>query len=123
MILVDTSVWIDHFCKGDELLADLLGREQVVMHPFVIGELAMGHLPRRLAILADLRDLPQVTVAQHIEVMHFIERGRLFGTGVGYLDAHLLAGVSLTSGAALWTRDKQLLAVAERLSLAAHLAH
>lgn len=123
MILVDTSVWIDHFRKGDELLAELLDRAEVVTHPFVIGELALGQLPRRQAVLADLRGLPQVTVAHHDEVMHFIERERLFGTGIGYLDAHLLAGVRLTSGVALWTRDKPLLTVAERLSLAARVVH
>jgi predicted nucleic acid-binding protein len=121
--LVDTSIWIDHFRQGDALLAQLLRQRLVVMHPFVLGELAIGNLPRRRAILADLQDLTQVIVAEHQEVMSFIEHERLFGTGIGYLDAHLLAATRLTEETTLWTRDKPLLRVAERLSLAARLTH
>lgn len=123
MILVDTSVWIDHFRKGDERLADLLERAQVVTHPFVIGELALGRLPRRDALLADLRDLPQASVADAGEIMLLIEQESLFGSGIGYLDVHLLAATRLTPDTSLWTRDKRLSAVAERLSLATRMAH
>jgi len=123
VILVDTSVWIDHFRKGDERLADLLERAQVVTHPFVIGELALGRLPRRDALLADLRDLPQASVADAGEIMLLIEQESLFGSGIGYLDVHLLAATRLTPDTSLWTRDKRLSAVAERLSLATRMAH
>jgi len=91
------------------------------MHPFVIGELALGHLRRRAVILATLRDLPQATVAHDDEVMRLIGQHTLFGIGIGYVDVHLLAAMRLTPGVSLWTRDKRLSAIAERLSLAARL--
>jgi predicted nucleic acid-binding protein len=123
VILVDTSVWIDHFRKGDERLADLLERAQVVTHPFIIGELALERLPRRDALLADLQDLPQASVADTGEVMLLIQQESLFGIGIGYVDVHLLAAARLTPDTSLWTRDKRLSAVAERLSLASRMAH
>jgi predicted nucleic acid-binding protein len=123
VILVDSSVWIDHLRRADEILTDLLDREQVLMHPFVLGELALGHLRQRDVVLEALQDLHQATMARDEEVMHVIERQRLFGLGLGYVDAHLLAAVQLTPQASLWTRDKRLLAAAERLSLAARLTH
>lgn len=123
MILVDTSVWIDHLRSGDALLAGLLDEGQVLSHPFIIGELALGNLRQRESILADLLELPQAFAAGDDEVMHFIDRERLFGFGIGYLDAHLLAATRLTQGAALWTRDRRLSAAAERLSLAARAVH
>lgn len=119
MILVDTSVWVDHLRTGDRRLVQLLDAEQVFTHPFVIGEIALGKLPRRNLILATLRFLPEVLVAAHEEVLEFIERYQLFGSGVGYVDAHLLAAIKLTAGTGLWTRDKSLRAVAERLALVA----
>lgn len=118
MILVDSSVWIDHFREHDEVLSDLLERERVLAHPFVIGELALGSLHRREAVLTRLRELPQALVATDAEVSQFIERERLFGLGIGYTGAHLLATVRLTHGTALWTRDKRLAAAARRLDLA-----
>ena len=123
MILVDTSVWIDHLRHADDVLTDLLDQEQVLMHPFIIGELALGHLRQRDAVLQALRDLRQATVAHDEEVLRTIEHERLFGIGLGYLDVHLLAAVRLTPEASLWTRDKRLLAAAERLSLAARVTH
>ncbi|MGH7090858.1 MAG: type II toxin-antitoxin system VapC family toxin, partial [Stellaceae bacterium] len=87
-------------------------------HPFVIGEVALGNLRRRAVVLDALSDLPRASTATDLEVLHFIERHALFGRGIGYVDAHLLAGVQLTHGATLWTNDKQLYAVANRLSLA-----
>lgn len=119
MILVDTSVWVDHLRSGNRRLIHLLDTEQVLTHPFVIGEIALGILPQRNLILATLRLLPAVVVATHEEVLEFIERHRLFGSGIGYVDAHLLAAVKLRAGSGLWTRDKSLRAVAERLALAA----
>jgi predicted nucleic acid-binding protein len=123
VILVDTSVWIEHLRVGDAVLAGLLDEGLVLSHPFIVGELALGNLRQREIILADLLELPRAFVASDDEVLHFIRREKLFGTGVGYLDAHLLAATRLTQGALLWTRDKRLSAAAERLSLAARVAH
>ena len=121
MILVDTSVWIDHLRSGDQVLAELLEREQVLAHPFVIGELALGTLRQRETILGALQNLPQAIEAENGEVMRFIERESLAGLGIGYIDAHLLAATRLTPDASFWTRDRRLASVAERLSLAADL--
>lgn len=118
MILVDTSVWIDHLRTNDESLSTLLNAGRVLAHPFVTGELALGNLRQRAIILEALSDLPQAKVATDIEVRHFIDAQALFGRGIGYVDAHLLAAVRLTAGAVLWTRDKRLHAVAERMKLA-----
>ena len=117
MILVDTSVWIDHFRTQSPSLSETLDLGEVLTHPFVIGELACGMLRQRGKVLDLLADLPQATVASHEEVLHFIEERRLMGKGIGYIDAHLLAAVSLTEGAALWTHDKRLAAVAADLRL------
>ncbi len=117
MILVDTSVWIDHLRTGDAGLAALLNGSLVLMHPFVLGELACGNLHNRDEVLGLLRNLPRVTVATDDEVLFFIERHRLMGRGIGYVDAHLLAAVALAASARLWTRDKRLRRVAEELSL------
>lgn len=119
MILIDTSVWVDHLRAGDATLSDLLDGGRVLSHPFVIGELALGSLRQRAVILNALGELPQATVASDEEVLHFIDREGLFGLGIGYVDAHLLAAVRLTPGAQLWTRDRRLLVAATQLSLAA----
>lgn len=118
MILVDTSVWVDHLRTGDKVLAALLGAGAVLTHPFVVGELALGNLHQRETILNALSDLPHATVATDAEVLHFIGDQALFGRGIGYVDAHLLAAVRLTAGAELWTNDKRLYGVAEQLGLA-----
>jgi predicted nucleic acid-binding protein len=121
LILVDTSVWIDHLRAGDAGLAGLLDTAQVLTHPFVIGELALGNLSRRDDILDALGNLPRATVASDSEVLGFISRYKLAGLGIGYVDAHLLAATRLTGGAALWTRDRRLAEVAARLGIAADL--
>lgn len=121
MILIDTSVWVDHLRAGDKRVSDLLDSGGVLAHPFVIGELALGDLRQRRTILAALQDLPQAAAATDIEVLHFIERRALAGLGIGYVDAHLLASTQLIAGTSLWTRDKRLLGVAERLGLATKL--
>ncbi len=123
MILVDTSVWVDYLRIGDELLQDLLDREQVLAHPFVIGELALGGMRQRAAKLHQLLRLPAANVARHDEVMQLVEQQRLYGLGLSYADVHLLAATRLTAAATLWTRDKTLSAAAEKLSLAARVTH
>lgn len=117
MILVDTSVWIDHLRQGEAGLAEALNAGRVRVHPFVIGELALGSLRQREVVLGSLMDLPRVEVATDEEVFAFIEDERLFSLGIGFVDAHLLAALRLTPGAFLWTRDRRLSAVADRLRL------
>ena len=117
MILVDTSVWIDHLRAGDDELAALLNGSRVLMHPFVLGELACGNLRNRELVLRLLKDLPRAAVATDEEVLFFIERHALMGRGIGYVDAHLLAAVTLSDSARLWTRDKGLRALANELAL------
>lgn len=118
MILVDTSVWVDHLRVGDAIVESLLESGRVLVHPFVVGELALGKLQHRQTILVSLQDLPRANKATDQEVLHFIERHALAGLGIGYVDVHLLASTQLTPGSFLWTRDKRLSAVAERLGLA-----
>jgi predicted nucleic acid-binding protein len=118
VILADTSVWVDHLRAGDEALATLLDGGMVLAHPFVIGELALGNLRQREVVLKALADLPHANVATDAEVLHFIEHHALSGRGIGYVDAHLLAAVTLTAGAKLWTKDKRLHGVAVQLGLA-----
>ena len=115
MILVDTSIWIDHLRKGSEKLATLLNSCLVYTHPFVIGELACGNLQNRKEILLLLTDLPQVSTASDAEVLFFIEEHKLMGQGIGYIDAHLLASVSLHRPSRIWTKDKRLNALASEL--------
>jgi len=115
VILVDTAVWIDHFRDGDPHLAGLLDHGVVLAHPWVTGELALGRLLARAEILRLLDDLPQATAATTAEVMQLIDQHELFGLGIGYVDAQLLASTMLTADAALWTRDRRLRATAERL--------
>ena len=118
MILVDTSVWIDHLRADNAMLKRLLNGGRVLTHPLVIGELALGQMRQREIILAALSDLPRAEPATAGELLGFIDREVLFGRGVGYVDAHLLASVRLTAGAKLWTRDTTLRRVAEELGLA-----
>lgn len=101
----------------------LLGDGKVLGHPFVVGELALGNLRQRDAFLRDLIDLPQAAVAEDEEVLRFIDREKLSGRGIGYVDAHLLAAVRLTPDAKLWTRDRRLQTVAAELGLAVGLPH
>lgn len=123
MILVDTSIWIDHLRQHDERLASLLNQGQVLAHSFVIGELALGSLQNREAILGALQDLPQAPIATEGEVLRFIQQNTLYGMGIGYIDAHLLAAVRLSPGATLWTRDKRLLVAGTSLGLAENVVH
>ena len=108
MVLIDTSVWIDHLHSADQHLVLLLENEQIVMHPMVIGELALGNLANRHQTLGDLADMPQISVATHEEVMYLIDTNRLMGTGISYVDANLLASVIAYGDTKLWSRDRRL---------------
>lgn len=107
MILVDTSVWVEHLRAGSNDLRALLLDEQVLCHPFIIGELACGTLRNRREILTMLRVLPEAHLVENEEVLGFLETRRLYGRGLGWVDAHLLASTLLTR-CTLWTFDKPL---------------
>lgn len=117
MILVDTSVWIDHLRKSDAILFDLLKTRNVLTHPLVIGEISVGSYKNRDGILSDLGLLPMAMAAKDSEVLRFISRHKIFGLGISYIDAHLLAAVQLTPDATLLTRDKRLDSVAAAMGL------
>ncbi|MFW6731445.1 MAG: type II toxin-antitoxin system VapC family toxin [Synechococcus sp.] len=117
MILVDTSVWVEHLRRGLPRLATLLQEGEVLIHPWVIGELACGTLSNRREVLELLQGLPVATVASDAEVLLLIERDKLMGRGIGYVDAHLLASARL-SHCRLWTQDRRLAAVAQEQGLA-----
>ncbi|WP_028217944.1 type II toxin-antitoxin system VapC family toxin [Paraburkholderia oxyphila] len=121
MILVDTSVWIDHFNATDPLLKGLLADERVLAHAYVIGEISLGSLRERELVLGALRDLPAVPVATPEETFYLIEQAQLFNRGIGYVDTSLLASARLQPGVAIWTRDKRLGKVAGELGLAAQI--
>lgn len=115
MILVDTSVWIDHLHRAQPTLVEALENEEVLAHPFVIGELACGTLSRPREIRSLLAALRPAAVATDEEVLELIDRRRLMGKGLGYIDVHLLASALLTDEARLWTHDRQLRTVAAEL--------
>ena len=117
MILADTSVWVDHLRSGDARLAGLLRADQVVCHALVIAEIALGSLRDRDGVLGLLDGLPALPVAEVSEVRVLIGERRLFGRGIGFVDASLLASCLLTPGTRLWTRDKRLAAVARDVSV------
>jgi len=119
MILADTSVWVAHFRESVPLLKELLIDNRVLIHPWVIGELACGRLPRRPQVLRWLRRIPAAEVAHDAEVLTLIEDKRLWGTGIGWVDAQLLASALITN-CEVWTRDERLHAAAKKLGLAFH---
>ncbi|WP_322074880.1 type II toxin-antitoxin system VapC family toxin [Burkholderia cepacia] len=123
MILVDTSVWIDHINAADPMLIALLAEERVLIHPYVVGEISLGSLRNREVVLGALLDLPRVPVATPEETFYLIEREGLFNRGIGYVDTALLASVRLKPGVTIWTRDKRLKNVAEALRIGAVLGH
>jgi predicted nucleic acid-binding protein len=123
VILVDTSVWIDHLRTTNNRMRSLLFDKEVLIHPFIIGELAVGNLHPRDEMLALLKALPAIGVAGDDEVLELIEQHRLFGRGVGYVDAHLLTAARLAAGTLLWARDRRLHDAANQLGLAAHITH
>jgi predicted nucleic acid-binding protein len=117
MVLADTSVWIDHLRRRSDRLADLLLDEEVVCHPFVIGELACGHLADRDTVLALLDRLPVLAPVSHAEARAFLDGNHLSGCGVGWVDVHLLAAAR-AARAVLWTHDRRLARMASRIGAA-----
>ncbi len=116
MVLVDTSVWIDHFRSGNSKLEKLLNDGDVLCHHFIIGELACGNIKNRKEILSLLSALPTAIMGGHQEILRFIEIKKLMGKGLGYIDVHLLAAAFL-SNAALWSLDKRLNAITLELKV------
>jgi predicted nucleic acid-binding protein len=116
MILADTSVWVNHFRQEDPRLRQALLDGHVLMHPFVIGEIACGNLRSRTKVLRDLERLPSAVAADHEEVVGFLDQHRLFGVGISWIDVHLLASARLSS-CRLWTLDRRLLTAASTLHL------
>lgn len=114
MILVDTSVWVEHLRRGDPRLVSLLEAGEVLCHPFVVGELACGNLQRRAEILGLLQQLPEAPVLNHREVLALVDSAGLAGVGVGWVDVHLL-GAARVAGAGLWTLDRRLAVASARL--------
>jgi predicted nucleic acid-binding protein len=117
-ILVDTSIWVDHLRGRETRLARVLEDELVLMHPFVIGELACGNLRNRVELLSLWSRMPSAPTASDAETLRFIEQHELMGIGLGYIDVHLLASTALAGDARLWTTDRRLAIVAARLRLA-----
>ena len=116
-VLVDTSVWVDHFRQHNSALTKLLEADMVLMHPMVLGELACGTPPARAQTLADIERLQPTQQASLREVLDFIDREKLYGLGCGLVDRVLLASTLMTPGIALWTLDKRLCALAERFKV------
>lgn len=119
MVLVDTSIWIDHLRKADPALVSLLDESRVCLHPMVVAELALGTFRNRIQVLDSLSRMPTVASATHDEVLQLIENHHLHGKGLGVVDVHLLAATLLTPGTSLWTRDKRLQAAAAQRGVAA----
>ena len=118
MILVDTSVWVDHLRNPEEGLNLLLAANDVLMHPMVIGELACGHLPNRTQALVNLRNLPMINELSHEYVIRKIADMKLMGVGIGFVDMHLLCSVVCDQDSRLWTRDNKLQRTANKLNIA-----
>ena len=117
LILADTSVWIDYLRGADPIMSDRLDVAQILMHPFVRGELALGNLRGRAKFLDSLLELPAPILATYDEVMLLVEEHRLWGRGISFVDANLLASVKLSKDALLWTRDRRLATVAQSLGV------
>ncbi|MEO6991551.1 MAG: PIN domain-containing protein [Candidatus Baltobacteraceae bacterium] len=116
MILVDTSVWVDHLRLGNAALEQLLKQELVATHPFIIGELSCGNIRNRASVLADLEELQSVSVVDHDEVMHLVTHRGLSGIGIGWVDAHVLTS-AVVSNCRIWSLDKALMRAAAELEI------
>jgi predicted nucleic acid-binding protein len=122
LVLADTSIWIDHFRRSNFQLAQFLDRGDIVVHPFVIGELVLGKVAKIGEMIDFFHLLPKTIVASADEILEFIAKRKLSGSGIGYVDVHLLAAAALMPETLVWTRDKKLRAAAQALSLAAGIA-
>jgi predicted nucleic acid-binding protein len=122
VIVADTSVWVDHFNNPDAQIIEYVTCNELLMHPFVAGEILLGNVKDRRITAHLLSRLPQLLPVRHVDVLAMIENYEMFGSEVGYVDIHLVAAVRLREVGSLWTRDKRLLAVAEKLGVAANLA-
>ncbi|MCX5814058.1 MAG: type II toxin-antitoxin system VapC family toxin [Proteobacteria bacterium] len=116
MVLVDTSVWVSHLRAGNKELIALLNNGDVMCHPFIVGELACGNIKNRTSILSLLQLLPMAVQVENEEALHFIETNSLMGKGLGYADIHLSASAVL-SGVPIWTLDKSLAKISEKLNI------
>jgi predicted nucleic acid-binding protein len=123
MILVDTSVSIDHINASDPMLVTLLSEERVCAHLYVIGEISLGSLRNRDVVLSALQDLPRAPIATPEEVAYLLQSEQLFNRGIGYVDTALLASVRLQPGVTVWTRGRRLRKIANQLGLSAMLEH
>jgi predicted nucleic acid-binding protein len=117
MVLVDSSVWINHLRQKDEVLSQLLLRNQVVIHPMIIGELACVNFQDRAAIIKLWQSLPHADQSTHLEALHCLDKNILFGKGIGFIDLHLLASTLLSTNTFLWTNDRRLKNIADQLKL------
>lgn len=117
MVLVDTSVWINHLRYNDEVLCDLLEQGHACVHSLVIGELACENLQNRSQLISLLKNLPHVSEASHEEALFCLDQHRLMGRGISFVDVHLIASALLTPNTTLWTRDRRLSAVAQSLHI------
>jgi predicted nucleic acid-binding protein len=118
MIVVDSAVWIDHYHHGIDQLDELMAFKAALMHPFVLGEIALGTLRNRADFLDNAADLPLPPVAEPLEVLNLIASAALHGSGIGYVDAHLIAATMLIPNGALWTTDRRLGTVAKQIGIA-----
>jgi predicted nucleic acid-binding protein len=118
MILVDTSVWVDHLRSGEARLESLLEQGLVFTHPFIVGELACGRMRNREEVIGHLQSLPRAPIATDDEALHYIDTHQLMGRGIGFVDAHLLTSTALSAGLLLWTKDRRLADVAAERGLA-----
>ena len=123
MVLIDTSAWIEHLRGKTDVVEELLTADEVLIHPFVIGEIACGNLTNRGEVLSTLHKLPALSVTDDSSVLYFIEQKNLSGLGIGYIDAHLLASVVLEPPTRVLTLDKRFRAVAEAMQLAYYPEH
>ncbi|MGE0281144.1 MAG: type II toxin-antitoxin system VapC family toxin [Rhizobiaceae bacterium] len=118
IVIVDTSIWIEHLRASDPMLADMIRQRSVRLHPFVLAEIALGNPPNRSRLLTNLKGLRPAPVATEEEMLTLVESEAIFGKGLGFVDVHLLASARLEPGSSVWTRDKRLGAVARNLGLA-----
>jgi predicted nucleic acid-binding protein len=116
MVLVDTSVWVSHLRHGNPKLQEMLQEGKVVSHPFIIGELTCGNISNRVEIISLMQSLPMLDIVEHEELLLFIEHNKMMGTGLGFVDVHLMAAAIL-AGIPLWTQDKSLKQACSRLSI------